>query len=153
MSLLENRIPPPFVTLIVAAAMGGAAHLSPPLAMGGTLRYALVIAFFLLAALFGFPAVRAFVRAGTTIEPVRVERASKLVSSGVYGVTRNPMYVAMTCLLLSWACYLAAPWTFLGPLLFALFINRFQIVPEERAMMARFGVEYGDYKGRVRRWL
>ena len=63
------------------------------------------------------------------------------------------MYVAMTCLLASWAAYLATPWSLLGPLFFVLFITRFQILPEERAMTAKFGTDYGDYKRRVRRWL
>lgn len=63
------------------------------------------------------------------------------------------MYVGLTSLLVSWAVYLAAPWSLLGPAFFVLFISRFQIIPEERAMVAKFGAAYGDYKCGVRRWL
>lgn len=153
MNALENRIPPPVVTLLVAVAMWGAAFLSPPSAPIGALRYGLVGIFFILAALFGAPAVRAFVKARTTIDPVHIDRASTIVTTGVYTLTRNPMYVAMTWLLLSCAVYLAAPWSFVGPLFFVLYITQFQIVPEERAMAAKFGADYRDYKSRVRRWL
>jgi protein-S-isoprenylcysteine O-methyltransferase Ste14 len=153
MKTLENRIPPPLITLIVAIAMWGATFVTPPLAFGVTFRYSLVAAFFLLGGLFGFPAFIAFGRAKTTTDPVHIDRASAIVTSGVYRFTRNPMYVGLTCLLLSWSAYLSSPWTLLGPLFFVLYITRFQIVPEERSMEARFGAPYLAYKSRVRRWL
>jgi protein-S-isoprenylcysteine O-methyltransferase Ste14 len=153
MNSLDNRIPPPFVMLIVAAAMWGASFLTPPLSINGALRYGLIAVFFLIAALFGAPAIRAFRRSRTTIDPVHIERASALVTSGIYGITRNPMYVAITSLLLSWAAWLAAPWSLIGPVFFVLFITRFQILPEERAMGQKFGAAYADYRSRVRRWV
>lgn len=63
------------------------------------------------------------------------------------------MYVGMALLLLSWAVYLSAVLPFAGPLLFALYITRFQIQPEERALRAIFGEAYAAYAARVRRWL
>ena len=153
MQALEHRIAPPFVTLIVAAAMWGASFLSPPLALSSVVRYGLVTAFFAIGGVFGVPAFRAFGRAKTTIDPVHIDRASAIVTTGIYRITRNPMYVGLTSLLLSWAAYLAVPWTLLGPLFFILFITRFQIIPEERAMAAKFGDAYADYKSRARRWL
>jgi len=153
MNSLENRIPPPLVMLIVAAAMWGASLQTAPLSINGSLHYGLIAVFFLIAALFGAPAVRAFRRSQTTIDPVHIERASALVTSGIYRLTRNPMYVAMTSLLLSWAAWLATPWSLIGPVFFVLFITRFQILPEERAMTANFGAAYRDYQGRVRRWV
>ena len=153
MRSLENRIPPPVVTLIIAAAMWVASYLSTPLVVSGLVHYGVAAVFFILVGLFGFPAIRAFVRAKTTIDPVRIDRASAIVSTGVYAITRNPMYVAMTSLLLSWAAYLAVPWTLLGPLFFVWFITQFQILPEERAMAAKFGAAYLEYKGSVRRWV
>ena len=89
----------------------------------------------------------------TPLDPVHIDRASTLVTSGVYRVTRNPMYLGLTVLLLAWAVFLAAPWTLLGPVVFALFISRFQIAPEEHAMREKFGVQYEAYAARVRRWL
>ena len=84
---------------------------------------------------------------------MQIENASALVTTGVYRVSRNPMYVALTSLLTALAVYLANGWAAVGPVLFALFITRFQIIPEERIMQAKFGDAYADYQRRVRRWL
>ena len=63
------------------------------------------------------------------------------------------MYVGMALFLLAWAVYLSAALPFAGPLLFALYITRFQIAPEERVLTALFGADYLAYASRVRRWL
>jgi len=84
---------------------------------------------------------------------VHIDRASSVVTSGAYRFSRNPMYVGLTCLLLSLSAFMASPWTLLGPLFFVLYITRFQIVPEERVMEARFGAPYLIYKRQVRRWI
>lgn len=147
--MLENRIPPPVLTIIVAAAMWFAA--SPD--SGLTIRTALAVGVFLLAGCFGFPAFLAFRRSGTTIDPVRIERASSLVTHGIYRVSRNPMYVALTLLLAAWAIWLGGAWVWLGPLALFLWLDRMQIRPEERAMTALFGREYEEYARKVRRWI
>ncbi len=150
---LEHRIPPPILALLVAAFMA-TAMLSPgqpSLPLPWRLTIALV--FIVGAGRFGFPAFAAFGKAKTTIDPVRLDRASALVTTGIYWVTRNPMYVALTLLLCAWAAWLAQPLPCIGPVAFAIFIDRFQIVPEERAMTATFGSAYADYKASVRRWI
>ncbi|MEO7035757.1 MAG: isoprenylcysteine carboxylmethyltransferase family protein [Polyangiaceae bacterium] len=94
-----------------------------------------------------------FRKSKTTIDPVRIANASALVTSGVFRITRNPMYVGLTALLLAWGVVLDAPATLAFPFVFAAFLNRFQIIPEERAMTNRFGEAYLVYCRRVRRWL
>lgn len=91
MRAFENRIPPPFLMLGVGAIMALASLGSSPALLPTAWRWALVSAFFLAAGLFGFPAFAAFGRAKTTVDPVRVDRASSLVTTGVYRFTRNPM--------------------------------------------------------------
>lgn len=150
---LENRIPPPVVTLATGLAMFGASWAMAPIEVPAIARLGAAAVLFVVAGLFGAPAIAAFARAKTTINPVRIDNASALVSTGIYGVTRNPMYVALTGLLLSLGVFLARPWLLLGPVLFILFITRFQIIPEERAMQAKFGQAYATYRQRVRRWL
>jgi protein-S-isoprenylcysteine O-methyltransferase Ste14 len=150
---LDNRIPPPLVFLLVATTMGLAAALLPPAGLAGPWTWTLGGALVLLAGLSGPPAIRRFGRAGTTIDPVVIERASVLVTEGVYRWSRNPMYLAMAALLGAFAAFAAQPWLVLGPVAFVLFITRFQILPEERAMRARFGAGYDAYRARVRRWL
>ena len=94
-----------------------------------------------------------FWRNKTTINPVDLESASALVTSGVFRFSRNPMYVGFTAMLVGWAVCLAAPWALVGPVAFVLFTNRFQIIPEERVMRDKFGQAYDDYQAQVRRWI
>jgi protein-S-isoprenylcysteine O-methyltransferase Ste14 len=102
---------------------------------------------------FSAAGVLAFRRARTTVNPTRPEEATQLVRSGVYRITRNPMYVGLACLLVAWAVFLSSPWALLGPLAFVLYIGRFQIAPEERALAKLFGSDYSAYQAEVRRWL
>lgn len=153
MSALENRIPPPLVALILAIGLALAARWLPPTPVGLGTRLLIALPVAALALSFALPAFRAFNRAGTTINPVRIDEASKLVTGGVYAVTRNPMYVGLAGLLTAIAIGLGNPLLLLAPLLFMLFITRFQIIPEERVMLRKFGEDYAAYKARVRRWL
>ena len=150
---LENRIPPPAVAIVTGALMGVMAWLLPPADLPALIQSGIAAVLVVLSGLFGAPAIAAFRRAGTTINPVRIEKASTLVTGGIYRVTRNPMYVAMTGLLLALAIFLARPWLLVGPLFFMTYMTRFQIIPEERVMRAKFGESYADYTRRVRRWL
>jgi protein-S-isoprenylcysteine O-methyltransferase Ste14 len=63
------------------------------------------------------------------------------------------MYVGILFVLIAWAIYLSNAWALLGPVAFILYINRFQIAPEERTLATMFGAAYSDYKSAVRRWL
>ncbi len=97
--------------------------------------------------------VLAFRASRTTVNPLKPERASALVTGGIYRVTRNPMYLGMTLLLLAWAIQLSALLPFLGPVVFVAYITRFQIEPEERTLRRVFGDGYTAYARQVRRWL
>lgn len=92
-----------------------------------------------------------FNRAGTTIKPF--EESSVLVTRGPFRITRNPMYLALTVVLLG-------VWLLLGSLspalvvpLFVLAIDRLFIRREEAMLSERFGAAYDDYRRRVRRWI
>ncbi len=94
-----------------------------------------------------------FSRAKTTMNPIKPAAAAALVTSGPFRFTRNPMYLSLFLYLLGWATYLS----FVPALLFlpgfVLYMNHFQIKPEERVLSSLFGPEYAAYKERVRRWL
>lgn len=94
-----------------------------------------------------------FWRARTTVNPTRPEAASSLVATGVYRLTRNPMYLGLFLVLAGWAAHLANAAILPGPLLFALYITRFQILPEERVLAAKFGRDFEAYRHRTRRWI
>jgi protein-S-isoprenylcysteine O-methyltransferase Ste14 len=107
----------------------------------------------LVAGAIGIAGVRAFGRARTTVDPLRPQRASALVTSGIYQRTRNPMYVALAIALLAWAIWLGHPLALLGVVAFVAWMNRYQIAPEEHALRALFGAEFERYCSEVRRWL
>lgn len=153
MKSLENRFPPPFVTLIIGAAMWGVSKLTSPIPIEATLHYALTGVIGMFALIVGPAGILEFRRRRTTINPIQIDQASRVVTSGIFRFTRNPMYVGLTALLTTWAVWLAVPLSLLGPLAFALFTHRFQILPEERVMSAKFGRDYDEYRRRVRRWM
>lgn len=153
MRVLELKIPPGVVALIVGAAMGGAARLRP--ALGMRLPGLIWVAAALAVAGVGVIALAIieFRRAKTTFNPMRPEGSAALVTSGVYRWTRNPMYVGALLLLSAWALVLGNSLALLGLPVFFVYITRYQIIPEERVLAARFGADYIAYLSRVRRWL
>ena len=153
MKSLEATIPPPALAAAIAGAMWATSRLAPLIQIPGALRLGTAAAVLLVGIGFSVGGVLAFRRARTTLNPTKPEQASSLVRSGVYRVTRNPMYVGLLCVLVAWAVFLSSAWALLGPLIFVLYIGRFQIAPEERALTRLFGREYADYRARVRRWL
>jgi protein-S-isoprenylcysteine O-methyltransferase Ste14 len=102
---------------------------------------------FMLAGLYEFQ------KAKTTFNPMTPGAASSVVTSGVYRVSRNPMYVGFLLLLIGWAIWLSHTLPFFLLPAFVLYMNRFQILPEERALSAKFGKAYDSYQQGVRRWL
>ena len=153
MQALELKIPPPLVVLLVGTAMWIVAHTGPLIELSRTTR---VFAFVVLALIGGATAIageREFKRAKTTANPLKPQNASTLVTSGVFRFTRNPMYLGLVLFLLGWAAYLCSVWALAGPVVFVLYIGRFQIAPEERILSSLFGTAYADYRSKVRRWL
>ena len=94
-----------------------------------------------------------FRRAGTTVNPLRPQSSSVLVQSGLHARSRNPMYLGHATLLFGVALLLGNTAAFTAMPLYVAWATRFQIVPEERALRAKFGAAYIDYCRRVRRWL
>jgi protein-S-isoprenylcysteine O-methyltransferase Ste14 len=153
MNILEHRLPPPVLALLIGLTMIAVAWFRPPGAVDPTIRYGLAGVLVAASFAFGAPAVVRFRSAGTTLNPVAIDRASVLVTDGIYRYSRNPMYLSWAALLAGLSAGLAVPLTALGPLVFVAFITRFQIIPEERVMLAKFGPAYESYRLRVRRWL
>lgn len=150
---LELKVPPPAVTLLIAIAMWLAVSASGAFVIALPRRLSIAIALAVLGAAIAAAGIMSFRRARTTVNPTRPDAASSLVATGVYRFTRNPMYLGLFLLLSGWAIYLSNAAAFAGPLLFVLYINRFQIVPEERALAAKFGTAFDDYRRRTRRWI
>lgn len=153
MKVLENRVPPPLMALLCALAMWGLACITPRMDADIVLQGIAAGLIALVGLGICVAGVLAFRRADTTVNPLQPQTASTLVTDGVYRITRNPMYLGLALMLLGWAVWLAAPLTLAGVVVFVLFIQRFQIIPEERAMARLFGEHFITYKSRVRRWI
>lgn len=150
---LELKVPPPLVAALVAAAMWIAAWAAGSVALPWAARVALGVSLFLLGTAFRMAAQFSFVRARTTINPLDPGRTSSMVTSGLYGISRNPMYLGRAIQLLGWAMFLASPAAMLVWPAYPLYVTRFQVIPEERSLKASFGALYEDYKNKVPRWL
>jgi protein-S-isoprenylcysteine O-methyltransferase Ste14 len=150
---LELRVPPPVVTAVFALLMWFIATVLPSLDFSFGHRGVAAATLVVLAVVIGMAAVLGFRRANTTINPLTPQASSALVVRGIYRWTRNPMYLAMLLVLTGWAC-VVGNWAALAMLpLFVATLNRLQIEPEERALRARFGAEFENYRRKVRRWL
>ncbi|MGB5625393.1 MAG: isoprenylcysteine carboxylmethyltransferase family protein [Woeseiaceae bacterium] len=97
--------------------------------------------------------VFAFRRHDTTVNPMKPETTATIVTAGIYCVTRNPMYLGIAFVLLGWAIYLANLAALLLVPAFVAYMTRFQIKPEERALLEKFGSNFADYMAAVRRWI
>jgi protein-S-isoprenylcysteine O-methyltransferase Ste14 len=144
------RPPPPALAVLAALAQraltGGA---RPATAARAVAAGATALASGALAG----AAAGQFRRRGTTIDPIDPARASVLVTTGVNTISRNPMYVGLTGLLVANALRRGS-WVALLPVgAFVIVIDRLQIVAEEAALNARFGPEYELYCATVPRWL
>lgn len=155
MRALELRIPPLAVTVLTGAAMWAVAAALPSLdvPLPPLLRAAAGVLTVATGAGFALAGVADFRRASTTVNPLSPHGTSSLVTGGVYRMSRNPMYLGMLLALTGWAfalAHLTAPLFLLG---YVGYMNRYQIMPEERALAARFGSAYEAYRRRVRRWI
>jgi len=151
--VLELKIPPAVLVAVTGALMWLAAIATPAAVLvipGRSLGTAILMLTGVVISALGFAAFR---RARTTVNPMKPGSASVLVAGGIYRLTRNPMYLGFLVGLLGWGVWLANIVAFLLLPAFVFYMNRFQIAPEERALVARFGPAFVAYQTRVRRWL
>lgn len=81
------------------------------------------------------------------------DRPTRLVTTGLYGATRNPYYLACAIVLTGIATLTGSAATFLVPAAYVITLNRFVIPIEEKLLLQEFGGEYDRYRQRFRRWL
>ena len=148
---MSNKIPPPVITLIGALLIYYSSPFFPHLTLAAfnvltilTLVSGIAVIVF---------AIKSFKDYKTTINPLKPETASSLVTNGVFKYTRNPMYLGLLLILI----YLSLIFNVVGGCLislgFIIYITKFQIIPEEVAMEKLFGNQFLEYKQQVRRWI
>jgi protein-S-isoprenylcysteine O-methyltransferase Ste14 len=153
MSTLELKLPPLLLVLVAALGMWLVSELLPGLAFPLPARTPLAFAIAGIGVGAALAGVAAFRRAHTTVNPTTPGASSSIVVSGIYRFSRNPMYLGFLLMLAGWALWLSNPVAALFLPLFVIYMNRFQIIPEERALNAKFGAQFSAYMNTVRRWL
>lgn len=153
MQWLELKIPPVVVWLLMAGGMLAVSYSAPALSF--TLAGSRVIALVLLGlgGALAAAGVLAFRGRRTTVNPLTPSASSSVVTSGVYRLSRNPMYLGFLLALAGWAVYLSNAGAAVFLPAFVAYMTEFQIKPEERALLAKFGSEFAQYMSKARRWL
>ena len=150
---LELKVPPVALVIIIAILMWLGAAYFP----GFNFQFPFQSIVGWMVGLLGVIActlgILEFKRAKTTVNPTKPESSSSLVRSGIYRHTRNPMYLGFLLILVGWATLTANILAFLVLPVFVLYMNRFQIKPEERALTSIFGDEFKAYCSEARRWI
>jgi protein-S-isoprenylcysteine O-methyltransferase Ste14 len=150
---LELKIPPPVVFAVFGVLMWALSRLAQAADFSLPANSVIALAIAGVGGVFAVPAIVSFLLARTTIHPHKPHETRKLIVTGVNAITRNPMYLGLLFVLIAWAIYLSNIVSFVPLPFFVVYLNRFQIGPEERALADRFGSEYEAYCTRVRRWL
>lgn len=153
MKWLELRIPPPLVGLVFAGAMFGVAHAAPALSFTWRGRTGVALALAAFGAVVALAGVIVFRLERTTVNPLTPSASSSIVSRGIYRFTRNPMYLGILLGLAGWAMYLSNAAAALLLPAFVAYLTQYQIKPEERILLAKFGAPFAQYLSRVRRWI
>ena len=153
MKRLELKIPPVGVFLLCAVGMWIIPFQIPLIDFFFLYRLPFSLLLIMAGGIFAVAGIFAFLRGQTTLNPIKPEAASTIITHGIYRFSRNPMYVGLLFVLTAWAVWLNNLLAFLFLPAFVLYMNRFQILPEERALQYKFGSEFNAYMMSVRRWL
>jgi protein-S-isoprenylcysteine O-methyltransferase Ste14 len=153
MKTLALKFPPVAVALLAGAAMWLVASALPSLAFRFPYKPAVAVVLAAAGGVIAGLGVVSFRRARTTVNPTKPQAASALVTTGIYRFSRNPMYLGFLLVLAGVAVFLANAAALALLPVFVVYMNRFQIQPEERALSAMFGSDFTTYQRRVRRWM
>ena len=120
----------------------------------GTLRQILIpVGIFLIIIALDFIVLarREFASYGQPTDPGRP--TTKVMRTGVFAISRNPLYFGSVILLLGIALTLNVDWAIVTLLPSIVLCHYILILPEEKYLTAKFGKEYRDYTAAVHRWL
>lgn len=147
---MKKIMPTTYLLLLLALAV--ALHfafpikrvLSPPYSFLGV-----VLIFF--GGVLNLQTDRLFNKDNTTVKPY--ETPSTLEETGPFRISRHPMYLGMTAILVGVAIVLGSIITFIMPVLFMMLMEKLFLHDEENKLAETFGEKYLDYKAKVRRWI
>lgn len=147
------KIPPPLQAAVAALLMWLIAR-----GIGNTESYSAwqaLLVVIVLATGIGISAfaLMIFTKLETTIDPRKPEQAADLVMVGIYRYIRNPMYLGLVLVLVAWNIHLNSLFSFVILPLFVWYITSYQIIPEEQALLEKFGDTYKSYMANTHRWI
>ena len=146
-----NKIPPPFIAAGNTFLFYLSTLLIPSFEFTGQAILGILIG--LEGIIIIFLSIRLFREYQTTINPFKAHETSRLITSGIYSFTRNPMYLGLSSIQVAFGIYLGAYVSiFLIPS-FITYITYKQIIYEEQILEKKFGDEYINYLKSVRRWI
>jgi protein-S-isoprenylcysteine O-methyltransferase Ste14 len=151
--ILELKIPPVALVLMIGFSIWLGAAWAPGLRFQFPFQSLVASVLGLLGLTPCILGILEFKRAKTTVNPTKPQSSSSLVRTGIYRHTRNPMYLGFLLILAGWAALTGTFLSIVGLPAFVIYMNRFQIKPEERALGSLFGDEFGAYCSTVRRWI
>ena len=145
------KIPPPILVLIlVVSSFLSSKKIDVIHIPNQTLASILIL---LIGILILIIPVSKFIKSKTTIDPIKFKKVNKLVTSGIYKYSRNPMYLGLLLIVISSSILYLNIYSVITPMIFYYWINRFQIKREEIFLTEKFGKEYLLYMTRTRRWI
>ena len=148
---IKTKFPPPLVALAFGFLINYTKNIFPKIEIKNEIIFG---SFMIISGLIIIlSAIILFKKYQTTITPLNPSNATKLITDGIYKFSRNPMYLGLLLVLVGISIILSLTGGFFFILLFILYINLFQIIPEENAMVDLFKDEFLDYKKNVRRWI
>ena len=150
---MKLKIPPALQVLLFALMMWGIHRQTQTKHLVFEYQEPVSWVIFWMGVVIGISAVYSFKKAQTTVDPLQPDKASRLVTSGMYRYSRNPMYLGMLLVLLALGIRMGNLYTLLVPPGYIWYITRFQIKPEEEVLEQLFRDEFLGYMSTVRRWI
>jgi len=146
-----KKIPPPILVLILVSSNYYSSKKIDLIHLPNQDLISIII--FLFGILILINPIFKFIKSKTTIDPIKFKKVNKLIISGIYKYSRNPMYLGLLMIVISTSIFYLNIFSITTPFLFYCWINRFQIKKEEIFLTEKFGEEYMSYKIKTRRWI
>ena len=145
------KIPPPLLVLILVISN----YFSSKKIDLILLPHQNIISFILLfiGAIILINPIFKFIKSRTTINPINFKKVNKLITSGIYKYSRNPMYLGLLVIVISTTIFYLNIFSITTPIIFYFWINKFQIKREEIFLTEKYGKEYLLYMTKTRRWI
>ena len=148
---MKTKIPPPIVALICIAINYLSTYLMNPIKVPNIEKIGGLILF--IGLLTAMLAILLFKKNKTTVNPMSPLKTTTLVTTGIFSITRNPMYLGLFFVISSTILFFGSWFGITSLMFYVWYINKFQIIPEEEAMEKLFGNKYHEYRQNVRKWI